>query len=80
MKRGPVSPPAHGPDAAQGASDGAEASAADYPLSVATAEHTPPIDHMLVRARSFAEPLIADETLDTGENTLAHADAVAAIV
>ncbi|RZL67518.1 MAG: bifunctional (p)ppGpp synthetase/guanosine-3',5'-bis(diphosphate) 3'-pyrophosphohydrolase [Variovorax sp.] len=35
---------------------------------------------MLARARAFAEPLIADETLDTGENTLAHADAVAGIV
>ena len=34
----------------------------------------------LVRARAFAEPLIASETLDTGENTLAHADAVAAIL
>ncbi|MBU2408539.1 MAG: HD domain-containing protein, partial [Gammaproteobacteria bacterium] len=35
---------------------------------------------MLERARAFAEPLIADESLDTGENTLAHADAVARIV
>jgi len=51
-----------------------------YPLSAATAERTPVIDQMLARARAFAEPLIADETLDTGENTLAHADAVAAIV
>jgi GTP pyrophosphokinase len=34
----------------------------------------------LARARNFAEPLIAHETLDTGENTLAHADAVAAIL
>ena len=34
----------------------------------------------LARARAFAEPLIAGETLDTGENTLAHADAVAAIL
>ncbi len=32
------------------------------------------------RARAFAEPFIASETLDTGENTLAHADAVAHIV
>ncbi|MBS7807821.1 bifunctional (p)ppGpp synthetase/guanosine-3',5'-bis(diphosphate) 3'-pyrophosphohydrolase [Variovorax sp. PCZ-1] len=32
------------------------------------------------RARAFAEPLIASETLDTGENILAHADAVAAIL
>ena len=34
----------------------------------------------LVRARAFAEPLIATELLDTGESTLAHADAVAAIL
>ena len=34
----------------------------------------------LIRARAFAEPLIAYESLDTGENTLAHADAVVAIL
>lgn len=34
----------------------------------------------LIKARTFAEPLIAGETLDTGENILAHADAVAAIL
>ncbi len=34
----------------------------------------------LSKARAFAEPLIAAETLDTGENVLAHADAVAAIL
>ena len=34
----------------------------------------------LARTRAFAEPLIAHETLDTGENTLAHADAVADIL
>jgi GTP pyrophosphokinase len=34
----------------------------------------------LERARAFAEPLIASETLDTGENTFAHAHAVAAIL
>jgi GTP pyrophosphokinase len=38
------------------------------------------LDHALQRTRAFAEPLIAHETLDTGENTLAHADAVAAIL
>ena len=32
------------------------------------------------RARAFAQPLIAQETLDTGENTLAHADAVSHIL
>lgn len=34
----------------------------------------------LVRARAFAEPLLAPHQLDTGENTLAHADGVAAIL
>jgi GTP pyrophosphokinase len=34
----------------------------------------------LAKARVFAEPLIAGETLDTGENILAHADAVAEIL
>ncbi len=48
---------------------------------VAAAEQTLPRQaDALARARGFAEPLIAHETLDTGENTLAHADAVAAIL
>ncbi len=34
----------------------------------------------LARARTFAEPLIAGESLESGENVLAHADAVAAIL
>jgi GTP pyrophosphokinase len=34
----------------------------------------------IARARAFAEPLLAGETLETGENTLVHADAVAAIL
>ena len=34
----------------------------------------------VVRARAFAEPLLAAELLDTGENALAHADGVAAIL
>ena len=45
-----------------------------------TAQTLPEQVNALARARSFAEPLIADEMLDTGENTLAHADAVAAIL
>jgi GTP pyrophosphokinase len=36
--------------------------------------------HALARARAFAEPLLASETLDTGENILSHADAVAGIL
>jgi GTP pyrophosphokinase len=34
----------------------------------------------LARARAFADPLISGECLDTGENILEHADAVAAIL
>lgn len=34
----------------------------------------------LVKARQFAQPLLADETLITGEPVLAHADAVVAIL
>jgi GTP pyrophosphokinase len=49
-------------------------------LIAATAHSLPEQAHALARARAFAEPLIAAETLDTGENTLAHADAVAAIL
>jgi len=48
---------------------------------VAAAEQSLPQQaDALSRARAFAEPLIAHETLDTGENMLAHADAVAAIL
>ena len=36
--------------------------------------------HALARARAFAEPLIAGEVVDSGENALAHADAVVAIL
>ena len=34
----------------------------------------------LQRARAFAEPLLAGQALDTGEDALAHADGVAAIL
>src|SRR5690242_6005041 len=51
------------------------------PELVAAAEQALPQQaHALARARAFAEPLIAGETLETGENTLAHADAVASIL
>nr|WP_315226875.1 bifunctional (p)ppGpp synthetase/guanosine-3',5'-bis(diphosphate) 3'-pyrophosphohydrolase [uncultured Albidiferax sp.] len=49
-------------------------------LVAATAQTLPEQANALARARNFAEPLIANEVLDTGENTLAHADAVAAIL
>jgi len=32
------------------------------------------------RARAFAEPLLTDQLLDTGEDTLSHADGVAAVL
>ena len=38
------------------------------------------VDDVLTRARAFAEPLLAGESLDTGENVLDHADAVVAIL
>jgi GTP pyrophosphokinase len=51
------------------------------PELVAAAERSLPRQaDALARARAFAEPFIASETLDTGENTLAHADAVADIL
>ncbi|MBY0453424.1 MAG: bifunctional (p)ppGpp synthetase/guanosine-3',5'-bis(diphosphate) 3'-pyrophosphohydrolase [Burkholderiaceae bacterium] len=49
-------------------------------LITATAHALPEQLDVLVRARAFAEPLIASENLETGENALAHADAVAAIL
>jgi len=49
-------------------------------LIAATEKDLPVQPDALARARAFAEPLICAETLDTGENTLAHADAVAAIL
>lgn len=58
----------------------AEPSASASPLIQATAHSLPEQAQALSRARAFAEPLLAGEALDTGENTLAHADAVAAIL
>jgi GTP pyrophosphokinase len=46
----------------------------------ATAAASPDQPGSLARARAFAEPLISPETMDTGENTLAHADATALIL
>ena len=50
------------------------------PVLEATARSLPDEAGALARARAFAEPLLASETLDTGENVLAHADAVAVIL
>jgi GTP pyrophosphokinase len=58
----------------------AAGSAPPSPLIAATAQSLPGELNALARARAFAEPLLVGESLDTGENTLAHADAVAAIL
>lgn len=58
--------------------------AAAQPLAPAAANAAAPAASdqraTLARARAFAQALIADETLACGENRLAHADAVAAIL
>ena len=46
---------------------------APSPIVTATADSLPEQPHALARARAFAEPLIASEVMDTGENILAHA-------
>lgn len=69
MKSNVVGP--GGPTAPQGA---------NASIVTATADSLPDQPHALARARAFAEPLIASETHDTGENILAHADAVATIL
>ncbi len=47
---------------------------------VVAAQAMPEQPQSLSRARAFAEPLIGSELLDTGENALVHADAVAQIL
>src|SRR5437899_7251834 len=72
-----------GQTASQGTLSGASSGVpqgANASIVTATADSLPEQPHALARARAFAEPLIACETLDTGENILAHADAVAAIL
>ena len=49
-------------------------------IVAATSDSLPHQVQALSRARAFAEPLLACEQLDTGENILAHADAVAGIL
>jgi GTP pyrophosphokinase len=55
-------------------------SAVPPPVIALAGEALPEQVGALARARAFAEPLLTSETLDTGENILAHADAVAAIL
>ena len=49
-------------------------------IVAATSASLPQQPQALLRARAFAEPLLASEQLDTGENVLEHADAVAEIL
>ena len=49
-------------------------------LATADGQSLPADAELLAKASAFAEPLIAGESLDTGENILAHADAVATIL
>jgi len=49
-------------------------------IVTATAGSLPEEPNVLARARAFAEPLIVSEIMDTGENSLAHADAVVCIL
>ncbi len=54
--------------------------AAPASVIAATAQSLPEQADALARARAFAEPLLASQELDTGENVLVHADAVARIL
>ena len=52
------------------------APAAPMPKVLAVTSAAPAeVSDALARARAFAEPLIAHELLDSGENMMAHADA-----
>ncbi len=54
---------------------------AQRPAALVVAERDMSVQrHALTRARGLAESLLVDETLDTGENMLAHAHAVADIL
>ncbi|HJW11739.1 MAG TPA: HD domain-containing protein, partial [Albitalea sp.] len=57
-----------------------DARAAAAPIVQLVDEHAADEVAQLARARAFAEPLLAGQPLDTGEDALAHADGVAAIL
>ena len=68
--------------AAPGAAAGAPDAAAIVHLASAPATAAPAEagGDPVARARAFAEPLLAGQALDTGEDALAHADGVAAVL
>lgn len=57
-----------------------EAAPEAAPIVQLVDEHGSDEAAQLVRARAFAEPLLSGQPLDTGEDALAHADGVAAIL
>lgn len=57
-----------------------ESSEAPSLILAATADKEGELSVPAARARAFAEPLLASAELDTGENILAHADAVVGIL
>ena len=57
-----------------------EVSEAQATALIVAAADLPESPSVLARARALAEPLLASETLDTGENTQIHADGVADIL
>ncbi len=65
--------------AAAGSPEGAVGAAAIVHLTGAPEQPGDGAD-TVARARAFAEPLLAGQTLDTGEDALGHADGVAALL
>ena len=57
-----------------------DARPAAAPIVQLVDEHAEDEAAQLVRARAFAEPLLSGQALDTGEDALAHANGVAAIL
>jgi GTP pyrophosphokinase len=77
MKRSTV---ASAPPEAVAPRPGAAVASLPSAIVAANSDSLPQQIQALARARAFAEPLLACEQLDTGENILAHADAVARIL
>ncbi len=68
------------PTAATGAATAQHSLDAIPSLLTATAHALPEQMNTVARARAFAQPLISEEVLQTGENALAHTDAVSAML
>ena len=68
------------PTAATGAATAQHSLDAIPSLLTATARALPEQMDTVARARAFAQPLISEEVLQTGENALAHTDAVSAML